>query len=89
MQVVNHLCKSQRNFWLTECNFQQLHHLNAGVAVPCGGRLVGQQDLGVVDKGAGNGHALALASGQLMRPGILAVGESDAFQQSDGLPLYM
>ena len=30
MQVVNHLCKSQRNFWLTECDFQQFHHLVVG-----------------------------------------------------------
>ena len=34
---------------------QQLHHLNAGVAVQCAGRLVGQQDVGVVDQCAGNG----------------------------------
>ena len=30
VQVVNHLCKSQRNFRLTERNFQQLHHLIVG-----------------------------------------------------------
>ena len=27
---MNHLCKCQRNFWLTERNFQQLHHLIVG-----------------------------------------------------------
>ena len=30
LQVVNHLCKCQRNFWLTERDFQQFHHLIIG-----------------------------------------------------------
>ena len=41
---------------------QQLHDLNAGLTVQCAGRLVGQQDVGVVDEGAGDGHALHLSA---------------------------
>ena len=44
---------------------QQLHDLDARLAVQCAGGLVGQQDVGVVDEGAGDGHALHLAARHL------------------------
>ena len=44
---------------------QQLHDLDAGLAVQCAGGLVGQQDVRVVDEGAGDGHPLHLAAGHL------------------------
>ena len=48
VQVVNHLCKSQRNFRLTERNFQQLHHLIvAGLFTPEPVRL---DDVKCIDK---------------------------------------
>ena len=44
---------------------QKLHHLQAGLAVQRAGGLVRQQDIRVVDEGAGDGHALHLAAGHL------------------------
>ena len=44
---------------------QQLHDLDARLTVQCAGGLVGQQDVGVVDEGAGDGHALHLAARHL------------------------
>ena len=44
---------------------QQLHDLDARLAVQCAGGFVGQQDVGVVDEGAGDGHALHLATRHL------------------------
>ena len=44
---------------------QQLHDLDARLAVQCAGGLVGQQDVGIVDEGAGDGHALHLAARHL------------------------
>ena len=62
-------------------------HLAHHFRIKRGGDLVEQQHFRMQDQRTADGHALALASGQLMRPGILAVGESDAFQQSDGFLL--
>ncbi len=42
------------------------HDLVAGGRVEVAGGLVGQQDGGVVDQRAGDGHALALAAGKLV-----------------------
>ena len=39
---------------------EDLHDLHAGLGVEGAGRLVGQNDIGVVDDGAGNGNALHL-----------------------------
>ena len=39
------------------------------------------------DQRTADGHALALAAGQLVRPGILAIGKADAFQKPDRLLL--
>ncbi len=50
-------------------------HADAGQGVERPERLVGQQELGAADDGAGQGHALLLAAGQLMRPGALASAE--------------
>ena len=44
---------------------QQLHDLDARLTVQCAGGLVGQQDVGVIDEGAGDGHALHLAARHL------------------------
>ena len=39
------------------------------------------------DQRTADGHALTLAAGKLVRPGILAVGKADAFQKLDRLLL--
>ena len=45
---------------------QDLHHLDGGLRVERSGRLVGQDDLGVVDDGARDGHALHLTARELV-----------------------
>ena len=44
---------------------QQVDDLPAGLAVEIAGRLVGQQQRGPADEGAGEGDPLLLAAGQL------------------------
>ena len=46
--------------------FEQVHDLDGSLGVQRAGGLVGQKDLGVVDQGAGYGHALHLAAGHLV-----------------------
>ena len=53
------------------------------------GRLVGDDDVGVVGDGHGDHHPLAHAAGELVRepPGsLLGVGDADEFEQLDGPP---
>ena len=52
-----------------------------------GGDFVEQQHFRMQNQRTADGHALALAAGKLMRPGILAVGKADAFQKLDRLLL--
>ncbi len=59
---------------------EQLHNFVAGAGVEGAGGFVGQNDAGVVNQGAGNGHALALAAAQLVGLVQGAVGEPDAAQ---------
>ena len=47
---------------------EEPHDLLAGLGVEVAGGLVGQQDRGLHDQGAGDGHALALAAGELVGP---------------------
>src|SRR5208282_94387 len=42
------------------------HDLEAGLGVKVAGGLIGEDDRRVVDQGAGNGDALALAAGELV-----------------------
>ena len=44
---------------------EQVHHLHARLGIERAGGLVGEQDLGIVDEGARDGHTLHLAAGQL------------------------
>ncbi len=44
-------------------------------------RLVEQQNLGVAGERAGEGHALALAAGQVVRPRVREVGDAEALEQ--------
>ena len=67
------------------CDFlQQIHDLHARLTVERAGRLVSQQDIGVVDDGARDGHALHLAAGHLVRRFVQLVAQTDLFQRLDG-----
>ena len=56
---------------------EHLHHFLAMLGVEVAGRLVGEDQLGVADQGAGDGDALLLAARQLARPMLGAVGDAD------------
>ena len=51
--------------------------LGAGAAVEVAGGLVGEDDLRAAGEGAGHGHALLLATGELAGPVLEAVAEPD------------
>ena len=53
----------------------------AGGRVEVPGRLVGEEELGAIDEGAGDGDPLLLAPGQLGREVVAAAGEPDAREQ--------
>ena len=57
--------------------FQQVHDLVAGGRVEVAGRLVGEDDVGIVDQGPGDGDALLLPAGKLRRGDGQAIGQSD------------
>ena len=63
---------------------QQLEDLRLDGDVERGGRLVGDQQVGLVGERHGDHHALALAAGELMRIGVeplLRLVEADLAQQ--------
>ncbi len=59
---------------------EQVHHLLAVLGVEVASGLVGEDELGVGDHGAGDGHALLLSARELLREVLGAVG--------DGHPLH-
>ena len=63
---------------------QQLHDLDARLAVQCAGGLVGQQDVRVVDEGAGDGHPLHLAAGHLGGVLVQLVAQTHFLQRLGG-----
>ena len=63
---------------------QQIHDLHARLTVERTGRFVGEQNVGVVDDGARDGHALHLAAGHLVRRFVELVAQADLFQRLDG-----
>ena len=64
---------------------EQLHDLLAGRRVEVAGRLVGEEDAGIVDERPGDRHALALAARQLVGPVIHAVAQPDALERAGRL----
>ena len=66
--------------------FEHLDHFLPGVLVEVAGGFVGQQQIGFGDRGAGDGDALALAAGELIRLVPAAFGQSH-FPQGRGDPL--
>ncbi len=63
---------------------QQLQHGPAADLVQCTGRLVGQQQLGAMNEGPGDGPALLFAAGQQAGPRLRAIGQIDAGQRLAG-----
>ena len=71
------------------------HDLIAGVGVEVAGGLVGEDDGGLVDEGAGDGDALALAAGELVglvhmrppRPTDSRTSVARAVRSAAGVPL--
>ena len=61
------------------------HHLDGGLAVEVAGRLVREEDLGVVGQGAGDGDALLLAAGKLVWMMAGAVAEAHQIECARGM----
>ena len=61
---------------------EQRHDLGAGLRVEVAGRLVGEQDRRVVHERARDGHALALAARQLVRPVASCATSSSTFSSA-------
>ena len=59
---------------------EQRHDPLAGGGVDVPGRLVGEQDQRPVDEGAGDGHALLLATGELVREAAVLLAEPDELE---------
>ena len=65
---------------------QQLEDLRLHGDVERGGRLVGDQEIGLVGERHGDHHALALAAGKLVRIGaepLRGIGDADLVEQFD------
>ena len=63
---------------------EQVHDLDARLGVEGAGGLVGQKDLRVVDEGAGDGHALHLAAGELAGLFVHVLAEAHALERLHG-----
>ena len=63
---------------------QQIHDLHARFTVERAGRLVGEQDVGIVDDCARDGHALHLTAGHLVWRLVKLAAKPDLFQRLDG-----
>ena len=61
--------------------FQDLHHLHARLAVERAGRLVGEQDIRIVDERSRDGDALHLTAGHLVRLFVELVAEAHALER--------
>ena len=53
--------------------------------IEAGGRLIDEQELGVLLQGAGNADTLALAAGERVGPLVDVLAQADAIEQLEGL----
>jgi hypothetical protein len=60
------------------------HDLDGGFGVEVAGGLIGEDDGGLVDEGAGDGDALALAAGEFVGLMVHALAEVDGFEDELG-----
>ena len=68
---------------------QELEYLSLDGDVERRGRLVGDQEVGIVGEGHGDHHALALAAGKLMRKAVeprFGIADADQAEQLDDAP---
>ena len=63
---------------------QQVHNLDSGARVEITGRLIEQQNIGLVRESTGNGHTLLLSTRQLGRQMVKSVTKADALEEVDG-----
>ena len=63
---------------------ENLHDLDAGLAVQRACGLICQDDIRIVHEGAGDGHPLHLAAGELVRPLLQLILQADTGQDLDG-----
>ena len=59
---------------------EEVHHLSTHLRVEVTGRFVGQDDFRISHDGTGDGHTLALTTGELCRHVLHAVAEAHTFQ---------
>ena len=64
----------------------QLDHRGRGGRVELGGRLVGEQQRGLIDQGQRQGQPLLLTAGQPPGPAVRGPGQADPVQQLAGPP---
>ena len=64
--------------------FEDLHHLHARLAVERAGRLVGEQNVRIVDERPRDSDTLHLAAGHLVRLFVELVAEANALKRLDG-----
>ena len=67
----------------------QLHNLHARLRVERAGRLVAEQDFGVVGQRAGDGHALHLPAGKLVGLLVQMLLEPHLLEHLDGAPVLL
>ena len=65
---------------------QDLRNLATGRAVQGGGRLVGQQDLGIANQRAGNGHTLLFSAAELVGFSSGLVRDADRLERRQRPP---
>src|SRR5574344_1290061 len=68
---------------------QQVHHLSAHFGIQITRRLIGQDDVGIADDGAGDGYTLTLTTAQLGGEVAHAVAQSHLFQYLFGSALAL
>ena len=61
------------------------HDLGTALRVEVAGRLVGEDEGGAADEGAGDGDPLLLAAGELVRLVVPPVADADVVEEDDGI----
>ena len=64
---------------------KHLHDGRAAGGIEIAGRLIGQDQAGIVDQGPGDGDPLLLAAGKLCGPVVGPVAQPNLFQDRAGL----
>ncbi len=67
----------------------QGHHLLGVVFIKAPGGFVGEQPTGLMNEGTGQRHPLALAAGELLRPGVAFVAHAKAREQGIEAPIVL